>query len=831
MVIPGQRMHAKRNTKPKKLGTPPSSELQRKGSVGSITYSKTRLLTNNRHLALQLNKKRVEVHRLREANQKLSRSFEASKRAFRNLAEKYNNSVTLLRKVQQMAPKVQQDICKAMSKYVKVFSPVEEFDLENLENFSFLDNLDLTDDMTRKTNLRPFCHKRAAVHRVRPMKFGLVLGNPVVSLHRLQAPSDLLGDIEEYSSESDNDIQDETAAVEPDPIARCAQPGTNLRSSITTARISPSKKIAELTLSVPVLQPMDSTSATSSKRIRLEQTRPNSTIGGGDGENYAQLTTPCRVMVEHLSEDHFRLNGSPLLCSQHIGLPMLQSTPSNVTHKRRANHSVDERRAERKVTDEELIRALTPMQVKINLEPLNLDSSLGTHATIQRKRQKKLTPCVSKNFNCNSADETMKAAGTNGSLTTDEGSEKLHLKRRAVKRAKNSSNHLTVKMWANKSYNKKKCSIEQEELKLPDTLPNITKRRGKRNAELALNNSSQYNEHSKEIDGEEHLHADKEATEQDQISRKTFEPQQSEDSAAFEREDKQIEGTQQASKAFATIENQSAPKLKPRPCKPCPKSKKPSNSDYKKMSARVPVAEMEDKQVDEARCEGGSKDKDKVPRSMMDYSKPKSNVACPKSKKVQDEKETDDTPNKGSSFDKIRTLKSSEQQLMMMKPKARNLKVKKTINSEAKTARVPVALKEAPVSEPHAPMVTAKPKTCKPMPLSKKIQLGIVVSDDLIIDSEIVHPVNNIKKELITSSTVYQDEYMKKFYQRLSLEDPLEGTSRHHVYKVTQLPDMEKKRSLRHHNESVSYNESPLTEKSEDDETWYPSKKNISVKK
>ncbi|CAB3362772.1 Hypothetical predicted protein [Cloeon dipterum] len=714
MVIPGQRMHAKRNTKPKKLGTPPSSELQRKGSVGSITYSKTRLLTNNRHLALQLNKKRVEVHRLREANQKLSRSFEASKRAFRNLAEKYNNSVTLLRKVQQMAPKVQQDICKAMSKYVKVFSPVEEFDLENLENFSFLDNLDLTDDMTRKTNLRPFCHKRAAVHRVRPMKFGLVLGNPVVSLHRLQAPSDLLGDIEEYSSESDNDIQDETAAVEPDPIARCAQPGTNLRSSITTARISPSKKIAELTLSVPVLQPMDSTSATSSKRIRLEQTRPNSTIGGGDGENYAQLTTPCRVMVEHLSEDHFRLNGSPLLCSQHIGLPMLQSTPSNVTHKRRANHSVDERRAERKVTDEELIRALTPMQ---------------------RKRQKKLTPCVSKNFNCNSADETMKAAGTNGSLTTDEGSEKLHLKRRAVKRAKNSSNHLTVKMWANKSYNKKKCSIEQEELKLPDTLPNITKRRGKRNAELALNNSSQYNEHSKEIDGEEHLHADKEATEQDQISRKTFEPQQSEDSAAFEREDKQIEGTQQASKAFATIENQSAPKLKPRPCKPCPKSKKPSNSDYKKMSARVPVAEMEDKQVDEARCEGGSKDKDKVPRSMMDYSKPKSNVACPKSKKVQDEKETDDTPNK-----------------------ARNLKVKKTINSEAKTARVPVALKEAPVSEPHAPMVTAKPKTCKPMPLSKKIQL-----------------VNNIKKELITSSTVYQDEYMKKFYQRLSLEDPLEA--------------------------------------------------------
>ncbi|XP_065332908.1 uncharacterized protein LOC135934839 isoform X2 [Cloeon dipterum] len=824
MVIPGQRTHAKRNTKSKKLLTPPSSELQRKGSVGSITYSKTRLLTNNRHLALQLNKKRVEVHRLREANQKLSRSFEASKRAFRNLAEKYNNSVKLLRKVQQMAPKVQQDICKAMSKYEKVFSPVEEFDLENLENFSFLDNLDLTDDITHKPKLRPFCHKRAAVHRVRPMKFGLVLGNPVVSLHRLQAPSDSLGDIEEYSSESENDIQDETAAVEPDPTARCARPGPNRRSSMTTARISPSKKIAELTLSVPVLQPMDSTSATSSKRIRLEQTRPNSTFGGGVGNNSTQLTTPCRVMVEHLSEDHFRLNGSPLLCSQHIGLPMLQSTPSNATHKRRANHSVDERRTERKVTDEELIRAFTPMQVKINLEPLNLDSSLGTHATIQRKRQRKLTPCVSKNFDSSSGAETMKAARTNGSLTTDEDSEKLHLKKKAVKRAKNGSNHLTVKIRANKPFDKKKCSIEQEELELPVTSRNITKRRGKRNAELALNNSSQNNGNSKEIDREDHLHADEEATKQDQISKKTFEPQQPEDSAAFEREDKQIERTQQASKAFATIEKQSAPMQKPRPRKPCPKSKKPSNSDYKKMSARIPVAEMEDKQVDEARCEGGSKDK--VPRSMTDHSKPKSNVACPKSKKVQDEKETDDTTNKGSSSDKIITLKSSEEQLMN-KPNVRNLKIKKTINLEAKTAIAPVALKEAPISEPHAPMVTAKPKTCKPMPLSKKIQLGIVVSDDLIIDSEMVHSVNNIKQEPNTSSTGDQNDYMKKFYQRLSLEDPLEGTSRQHVYKMTQLPNMEKKRSLRHHNESVSYSESPLTEKSEDDETWYPSKKNF----
>jgi len=131
------------------------------------------------------------------------------------------------------------------------------------------------------------------------------------------------------------------------------------------------------------------------------------------------------------------------------------------------------------------------------------------------------------------------------------------------------------------------------------------------------------------------------------------------------------------------------------------------------------------------------------------------------------------------------------------------------------------------------PLVTepAKPKKLKPMPLSKKRMLGLVIDDDLIIDEETIN--SNVKIEMRSPPVPSPGKngskshgFMNSFLQRLSMEDPLEGTSRQHVYRKPQPSQTASaKKSLRHM-EKKSYQESPLSDAAAtDDDTWYPAKK------
>jgi hypothetical protein len=130
-------------------------------------------------------------------------------------------------------------------------------------------------------------------------------------------------------------------------------------------------------------------------------------------------------------------------------------------------------------------------------------------------------------------------------------------------------------------------------------------------------------------------------------------------------------------------------------------------------------------------------------------------------------------------------------------------------------------------------MEPTKPKKLKPMPLSKKRLLGLVIDDDLIIDEETI--CSNVKTEMASPPVPSPSKngsrsqgFMNSFLQRLSMEDPLEGTSRQHVYKKPQTQPSQTasaKKSLRHM-EKKSYQESPLSDAAAtDDDTWYPAKK------
>lgn len=156
----------------------------------------------------------------------------------------------------------------------------------------------------------------------------------------------------------------------------------------------------------------------------------------------------------------------------------------------------------------------------------------------------------------------------------------------------------------------------------------------------------------------------------------------------------------------------------------------------------------------------------------------------------------------------------------------------------AKIASAPLPAEDLPIpnktqkDRSPLPVEPHKPKKLKPMPLSKKRQLGLVIDDDLIIDSE---TVCNVKVEMKSPEVPTagkngsgQQDFMSSFLHRLSMEDPLEGTSRQNVYKKPQaVPShrVPEKKSLRHM-EKKTYQESPVsdTAPTDDDATWYPPK-------
>lgn len=97
------------------------------------------------------------------------------------------------------------------------------------------------------------------------MKYGLVLGNPVVSLHRLRPPSTLAAidqqsESEGFSTDTENETNEDGL---PDAISDVGtasgrqspnSPVPSRTSSVIGSPIRPRHTVAELTLSVPVLQ-------------------------------------------------------------------------------------------------------------------------------------------------------------------------------------------------------------------------------------------------------------------------------------------------------------------------------------------------------------------------------------------------------------------------------------------------------------------------------------------------------------------------------------------------------------------------------------------------
>jgi hypothetical protein len=96
------------------------------------------------------------------------------------------------------------------------------------------------------------------VNKVRPMKYGLVLGNPVVSLHRLGPQLTSISQQSEsdgFSTDTENDDNEDGL---PDAISDegtpSGQQSPNSPALTNNSPIRPHQRVAELTLSVPVLQ-------------------------------------------------------------------------------------------------------------------------------------------------------------------------------------------------------------------------------------------------------------------------------------------------------------------------------------------------------------------------------------------------------------------------------------------------------------------------------------------------------------------------------------------------------------------------------------------------
>jgi len=110
-----------------------------------VRNSKTRLLANNKSLALLLNKKKLEVRYLREKNRQQGICIGRYKIAHRVLLQKLHTTNSTIRNLQNAAPIIQRDISSLLNRFDKMSSVLSSVDTDDIENQSLLTNLDMTE--------------------------------------------------------------------------------------------------------------------------------------------------------------------------------------------------------------------------------------------------------------------------------------------------------------------------------------------------------------------------------------------------------------------------------------------------------------------------------------------------------------------------------------------------------------------------------------------------------------------------------------------------------------------------------------------------------------
>ncbi|XP_059471484.1 neurofilament heavy polypeptide-like [Neocloeon triangulifer] len=792
----------------KPLTTPPNIN-ERKGSncsivsVGSVSHSKIHLLANNRSLARQLNKKRLETRTLRDTNRKLVVACNQAKHAYKRLVEKYNTTITVLKNMQQVVPGIYKDISKAFGRFENLNSSIANFDVENLENLGILNNITLPDDNPPKQNKVP--RKRARVNRVRPMKYGLVLGNPVVSLHRLQPPQSALAGLDEVddtTTDSDTDTNDMSHSGHSDDTTQTDNSHTSENSrpanqTFTKSPNMPSQRVAELTLSVPVLQHSIKTTASPAKRMRLSPLATTSKAVNGRSLNQQQLqlSSPCQVIIENLCSDKScgplsRLSvatptrkASSSMSITPIPSPSARYQKKDQNGEQENNKSSSSPTIKKKLTDQELIKVLTPMQVQIKLKPLKLDSNTESENSPSPK------PVKQKNKN----------TGSINSLSGDEENQlddddidnifkdikktpKVKPTPKKLNAQKKPSNQLKVKMFGNKSPPGKILNKTYVKSKGSPKPEKVTYRRKKLMPKKdEPNGGPSVDTTNEKMEDVMHAKLPKPNLQMNGKFPLSTKPIGVNCLANTDKEEEPvsqnvlplaINGNEMSdNKVIENDESQKAERQVPQK-----KQKYKPGPKCRKLAVKTDAEEEKPKSPEEEARKPPEKEEPKPP-----------------------EKEEPKQPEKEESEPKI------------FKNQAGKVEKQKCYNSA-----VPV------------------PKKVRPMPMSKKRELGIVIDEDIQIISEMtVSNMLNLEQikaekmslEASSDGPTETNDDMKSFLHRLSLEDPLEGTSRQHIYKkpVTRPePCKEKKMSLRHQ-QNKSYEESPLSEGPIDDDiTWRP---------
>jgi hypothetical protein len=124
------------------------------GCYSVVTQSKLRLLSNNRLLALLLNKKKMENKALRDSNSKLSVSLSQYKHAYRMLRNRLEETNTTVRNLQNAAPTITRDILSLFDRFEKMGKVLTSVNIDEIENQSFLSNLNLADNSQKPKPLR-----------------------------------------------------------------------------------------------------------------------------------------------------------------------------------------------------------------------------------------------------------------------------------------------------------------------------------------------------------------------------------------------------------------------------------------------------------------------------------------------------------------------------------------------------------------------------------------------------------------------------------------------------------------------------------------------------
>jgi chromosome segregation ATPase len=123
-----------------------------------VQCSKTRLLANNKSLAMLLNKKKMEIKGLREANRLLNLTLGQYKMACRSLQQKLNTTNTTLRNLQNLSPAIFRDISNLLNRFENMRNVIAAMDVENIENQSLLNNISLAEQNSSKG--KSTCRKR-----------------------------------------------------------------------------------------------------------------------------------------------------------------------------------------------------------------------------------------------------------------------------------------------------------------------------------------------------------------------------------------------------------------------------------------------------------------------------------------------------------------------------------------------------------------------------------------------------------------------------------------------------------------------------------------------